>query len=183
MAGIAPEFANIWTISIQKKENSGKPLPDLHKIVELFRNNLRMINARKGIPQSGFSSSYQGKPIDDDGEQAGGAPSSKTGSNPPGKRNCLCGVVHYFSQYPYIVESVRASDWKPDPQIKKQVDKKIKAESLGLKTVIIKAQNRAKDKKNKKEKPTPELPADEKLRKGSFPVYIFVAFIQSDYHL
>ena len=57
VAGIAPEFANIWTISIQKKENSGKPLPDLHKIVELFRNNLRMVNARKGIPQSGFSSS------------------------------------------------------------------------------------------------------------------------------
>ena len=40
-----------------------------------------------------------------------------------------------------------------------------------------------KDKKDKKEKPTPELPADEKPRKGSFPVHVFVASTQSDYHL
>ena len=81
------------------------------------------------------------------------------------------------------MESVRASDWKPDPQIKKQVDEKIKAGSSGLKAAITRAQNRAKDKKDKKEKPTPELPADEKPRKGSFPVHVFVASTQSDYHL
>ena len=87
------------------------------------------------------------------------------------------------------MESVRALDWKPDPQIKKQVDEKIKIGSPGLKAAITKAQNRAKDKKNKKEKPTftpmstTELPADEKARKEFFPVHIFMASTQLDYHL
>jgi len=161
--------------------------------VELFRNNLRLVNARKGISQSAFAASYQGRSIDEsgDGEETGGAPPSKAGSNPPKKKTCLCEVPHFFGQCPYIVESIQTSDWKPDPQIKKQVDEKIKEGSPGLKAAIARAQNKAKDKKDKKdkEKSTADLPTETenstpKPRKGSFPVHVFVASTsQSDYDL
>jgi hypothetical protein len=36
---IAPDFTSIWRISIQKKQNSGKKIPDLYKIIKLFCNN------------------------------------------------------------------------------------------------------------------------------------------------
>jgi hypothetical protein len=65
ISGIAPEFANVWTINIQMKLDSGDPLPDLYKIVKLFRNNRRLSNARKGLATHGaFPTSFQGQSID-----------------------------------------------------------------------------------------------------------------------
>ena len=52
ISGIAPEFANVWTINIQMKLDSGDALPDLYKIVELFRNNRRLSNAQRDATES-----------------------------------------------------------------------------------------------------------------------------------
>ena len=52
ISGIAPEFANVWTINIQMKLDSGDALPDLYKIVELFRNNIRLSNAQRDATES-----------------------------------------------------------------------------------------------------------------------------------
>jgi hypothetical protein len=52
ISGIAPEFTNVWTINIQMKLDSGETLPDLYKIVELFRNNRRLSNARRNAIES-----------------------------------------------------------------------------------------------------------------------------------
>jgi hypothetical protein len=49
ITGIAPDFACFWMSSIEEKQDSGKEdeIPDLHKILELFRNNRRLVNAQK----------------------------------------------------------------------------------------------------------------------------------------
>jgi hypothetical protein len=52
ISGIAPEFANVWTINIQMKLDSGDALPDLYKIVELFRNNRRLSSVQRDATES-----------------------------------------------------------------------------------------------------------------------------------
>jgi hypothetical protein len=64
-SGIAPDSANVWTINIQMKLDSGDALPDLYKIVELIRNNRRLSNAQKGLAtHSAFPTSFRGQSID-----------------------------------------------------------------------------------------------------------------------
>ena len=55
ISGIAPEFANVWTINIQMKLDSGDALPDLYKIVELFRNNNGSPTRRKASQHTALS--------------------------------------------------------------------------------------------------------------------------------
>ena len=52
ISGIAPEFANIWTINIQMKPDNSNALPDLYKIVELFRNNRRLSDTQRDTTES-----------------------------------------------------------------------------------------------------------------------------------
>src|SRR5271170_1633720 len=87
ISGIAPEFANVWTINIQMKLDSGDALPDLYKIVELFRNNRRLSNAQKGLATHGaFPASFQGQSIE---------------KNEPEKNEpCLCGEIHRYKDCP-----------------------------------------------------------------------------------
>ena len=86
---------------IQEKQDAGEALPDLYKMVELFRNNRRLANAQKGLPShSAFAATYQGKTLDSD--------NTKTDGKPTFKRSCLCGVEHQFKDCPYLVESIRA---------------------------------------------------------------------------
>jgi hypothetical protein len=64
ISGIAPEFANVWTINIQMKLDSGDTLPDLYKIVELFWNSRRLSNAQKGLATHGaFPATFEGQSI------------------------------------------------------------------------------------------------------------------------
>jgi hypothetical protein len=47
VSSIAPDFAGVWRIGIQKKQNRGKKVPGLYKILELFRNDRRLATALK----------------------------------------------------------------------------------------------------------------------------------------
>jgi hypothetical protein len=44
---IASEFTDFWMNSVQKKQNFNQLLSDLYKILELFQNNLWLVNAWK----------------------------------------------------------------------------------------------------------------------------------------
>jgi len=107
---ISPEFANVWIVNIQEREDAGTPLPDLYKIIELYRNNQRLIKVKEPPSYGAFPASYQGKPADPD---------------KPRKSICLCGVEHQFPDCPYLIQSIRPEDWKPDPDIEKQIEEKI----------------------------------------------------------
>jgi len=124
---ISPEFTNAWMIDIQRMQDKGDDLPDLYKMVELFRNNQRLLYAQRDLPHSAFAASYQGRSADSD-------------SKP--KRACLCGVDHRWRECPYLIDSVRLPDWKPDPDIQQQIEGKINA-NAGLKAAITHAQTQA----------------------------------------
>jgi hypothetical protein len=109
---VAPEFASVWRVSLQKKRQKGKDLPDLYNLVELFRDDMRLANAQKDISHGAFAATFQGKPIDPKDDK---------------KRKCLCGQEHQFHECPYLIESVRPKDWKPDPDIEKRIEEKMNA--------------------------------------------------------
>ena len=45
IASISPGFSDAWMMRIQEKQDIGETLPDLYKMIELFRNNRRLVNA------------------------------------------------------------------------------------------------------------------------------------------
>jgi hypothetical protein len=123
ISGIAPEFTNIWTINIQMKLDSDETLPDLYKIVELFRNNRRLSNAQKShISHSAFPASFQGQSID---------------KNESEKKHplYLYGEDHRYKDCPYLIKSARTKDWKLNPSIQRQIDEKLQKNPRLKKTV------------------------------------------------
>jgi hypothetical protein len=124
ISGIASEFANVWMINIQVKLDTGDTIPDLYKIVELFRNNRRLINAQEGLATHGvFPASFQGQSIDKNESKK--------------KSPCLCGEDHRYKDCPYLMESARTEDWQPDTNIQEQIDTKLR-NSEYLRTLIDK---------------------------------------------
>ena len=107
------------------------------------------------------------------------------------KGSCLCGVEHLFKDCPYLIESIRSKDWKPDPAIQKQVDEKLEGASPKMKTSIRWARKRASKKQEGKEEQKEEkeetledvAPRDRKI--GAFHTFIFTTSISlsTDYHL
>jgi len=123
--------------SIQEKQDSGQTLPNLYKILELFRNNQRLINAQnqqeeEDATHDAFAVSYQDKPASD--------------AKP--NRPCLCGVEHRFRDCPYLVESIRPEDWTPDAALQEQIEGKITA-SPGLQAAVKSARRQAAAAKDK----------------------------------
>jgi hypothetical protein len=95
------------------KLDSGDALPDLYRIVELFRNNRRLLNAQEGLAtHRAFPATFQGQSIDKNESKK--------------KSLCLCGGDHRCEDRPYLVESARTEDWQPDANIQEQIDTKLR---------------------------------------------------------
>jgi|SRR5271169_1606272 len=95
------------------KLDSGDALPDLYKIVELFRNNRRLYNAQKGLAtHRAFPTSFQGQSIDKNESKK--------------KSPYLCGEVHRYKDCSCLIKSARTKDWKPNPNIQKKIDEKLR---------------------------------------------------------
>jgi hypothetical protein len=95
--------------------------------VELLRNNRRLSNAQKGLAIHGaFPATFQGQSINK--------------SDSEKKLPCLCREHHWYKECPYLVESVRTKNWKPNPSIQ---------ENLRLKETIDRIR------KEQQEKPSP----------------------------
>jgi hypothetical protein len=125
---ILPEFSNVWMVNLQTKEADGEPLPDFYGIVELFRNHQRLSNAQKGrASQSTFTASFQKQSLQ--GENS---------LDLNKKKLCLCGMEHRFKACPYLIESIRPKDWKPDQTVQKKIDEKLK--NSRLKAAVERAQ-------------------------------------------
>ncbi|KAK9234452.1 hypothetical protein V1525DRAFT_58910 [Lipomyces kononenkoae] len=67
-----------------------------------------------------FPALFMGKPINEDSK-------SNDPTEDKSKRHseCLCGMMHRFSECPYLNESVRSKEWLADPDVKKQVDERL----------------------------------------------------------
>jgi hypothetical protein len=129
VAEISPEFSNVWMVNLQTKEADGKPLPDFYRMVELFRNHQRLSNAQKGqASQSTFTASFQGQSLQ--------AENILDLNNK--KKLCLCGIEHRFKACPYLIESIRPKDWKPDQAVQMKIDEKLK--NSRLKAAVERAQ-------------------------------------------
>src|SRR5438045_173828 len=96
-----------------------------------------MANTKKD--HGAFAATFQNKPIDNAKPEKSDTKTSKNGSKSGSKQyECLCGKNHRFRKCFYIVESRRPKDWKPDPEIAKEIKEKIKTNPK-LKKVIEKA--------------------------------------------
>ena len=85
---MAPEFTGYWRAQILVLEHKDKKLPDIYKILEFFRNNIRLVNAKKvWVAHGAFAVTFQGQGLD------GKTPESKDGK--PIKL-CLCGMLYRF---------------------------------------------------------------------------------------
>src|SRR5204863_9614329 len=112
VSDISPEFSNVWTVNLQTKEVDGEPLPDLYRIVELFRNHQRLSNVPKGRAFKAHS------PLRSKDSRLITRTTTKS------KRSlCLCGAEQRFKECLYLIESIRPKDW---PAIQKQIDGKPK---------------------------------------------------------
>ena len=47
ISSLVPDFSSIWTINLQVKADTKKDLPDLYKIVKMFRNHYYLVSTQK----------------------------------------------------------------------------------------------------------------------------------------
>ena len=195
ISGIISGFSEYWLCEIQRKQDKKKTPPDLYKIVELFRNDMRItnVNAKRGT--HAFAATFQGKLIDDPKANVETDEKIKSGSK-SGKFECVCGKKHPFRKCFYLVEFIRLKNWKPNAEKQKEIDKKIAANSK-LQNAVKCAQKEAataKETAKKNEKAaelasSPQASDDEatalkKLKSvGGFPAHVFIAITCSDYYL
>jgi hypothetical protein len=122
VAEIAPEFSSVWTVKLQTKEMDNKPLPDIFRLINLFRDHQRLANTSRSKDSGAFPATLKDQPLAHN-------PGTKDPKDPKldsKKRHCICGVEHLFSACPYLIESIRPSGWTADPETQKKVDEKLK---------------------------------------------------------
>ena len=79
-----------------------------------------------------------------------GEPADRTSSRTVGKKDtptCYCGDVHWIQGCPFINESARLKDWKPDKAIAKKVEEKIASALEWVKLKIEKIRQQALEEK------------------------------------
>ena len=184
---LTSEFSDMWRIQIWKKQNKKKNLSDLYKIIEFFQDNHQLVVAQKDdIHSDVFTVFYQEKPLESNGETSTSMPMPASNINADLKKICLCEVNHWFKNCFYLIESVCQSkkNWKPDLNIQKQMQNKIK-KSEDLKLIVNKLQEQiAKKKKDQSFTSFSAELSDDMIFKlkwsDSFVCFVSVKF--SDYH-
>ena len=84
ISSLAPNFSSVWTINLQVKADAKEDLPNLYKIIEMFRNHHRLVSAQKeSASHSAFAATLQGQPAEEEKEK------EKEKKSP-----CLCGEIH-----------------------------------------------------------------------------------------
>jgi pentatricopeptide repeat protein len=115
---VMPEFATTWMVQIQKKEDKEKDITSIYKLIEHFRNYVRLKAMDKPLAIHGvfMTPTFQNQKLDDDGNQDKKEDTKKT---------CLCGKLHRFKKCWYLIKEFRSSGWKPDLVLQCQIDEKI----------------------------------------------------------
>lgn len=123
-------YSTYWKGELAKRTYEGTILPEFYELVELFRNQQRLTSAQSGKLNSASHSafaSFQGQSLPEDSSPSSSKPAPATGKSKEPWKPCICGIVHWFRQCPYILEAVRPKGWKPDPKIQKVFDDKLKS--------------------------------------------------------
>ena len=85
-------FLEYWLRDIQKLQNKKEQLSDLYKLIELFRNDMRITNITKKDHDE-FAATFQNKPIDD-GNAKPEKSDSKILKGESKQYECLCSNNH-----------------------------------------------------------------------------------------
>ena len=171
---IASEFTAVWTVNLQAMEEESKQLPDIFRIISLFRDHQRLANVRKSKPASAFPTTLKDQALE---SSSGDTKEPKSDSK---KWTCICGEEHRFSACPYLIESKRPQGWTANPEVQKKVHEKLK--QAGVKKAVEKArQNVAKGKEKEKEQATSGSESSDKA--GVFMTASYTASNSSDYGL
>lgn len=116
-----PSFADFWDRQISflartsSKKDLQKEIPDGFEISEEFEKERLATQASKGT-----FATFQGSSNEKPQEQTSG--SSKLAEKKP---KCLCEQRHFYSECPYLISSIRQSDWKPDPDTEFKVNQQL----------------------------------------------------------
>jgi len=100
------EFALGWRHQLAREQVD--PNMEIRDIVQEFRNWKREAPRDDREYHGAFEATFQGHPI-----------SGK-------RRDCVCGEDHRFKECPYLVDSKRPPNWKPDSAIQQQIEEKLK---------------------------------------------------------
>ena len=126
---IAPEFASVWTVNLERMELDSESLLDIFRIISLFQDHQRLVNARKGKAASAFLASLKDQSLDSSPNDSKDLKDLKNPKDSK-KRNYICGAEHLFSTCPYLIESIRPKGWTADPEVQKKVDEKLKLDRV-----------------------------------------------------
>ena len=116
-----PMFVAIQESSFKEKLHTRDPLPSLYDLLERYRNHLRTQRATSKSPSHSAFAAYQGETTKDSKKPS----SLNTGSKE--HKPCLCGEMHPFRRFSYLIESVRTPEWLPNREI--ESDPKIERDS------------------------------------------------------
>jgi hypothetical protein len=103
---LAPSFADVWLELYQAKKLNGEALPELPKVVEMFRNHRRLVGtqtSQSNTNQAAFPASFQGQ--------------TATEHN----FTCLCGESHRFNECVYLNPYIRPDGWKGDSTLEQKI--------------------------------------------------------------
>ena len=103
---LAPSFADVWLELYQAKKLNGEALPELPKVVEMFRNHRRLVGtqpSQSNINQAAFTASVQGQTATEH------------------SFTCLCGDSHAFDECAYLNPYIRPDGWTGDPALKQRI--------------------------------------------------------------
>ena len=132
IADIAPEFSSVWIVNVETMEADSQPLPDIFRLIGLFRDHQRLANAKGNQSPGAFPAHLNGQPL-----ESGFTKEPKLDNK---TRPCICGVEHLFSACPYLIESIRPPGWTTDPETQKRVEEKLRFP--GIKAAVDRARQR-----------------------------------------
>ena len=147
---------HVWAKSahydLEKERGKGQE-PTFEELVSRFRKTIQKEADNKGSSYTSFAT-LQGHQQPESSTQ----PSPSSGppkSNQLPTPKCKCGDIHWYSECPYINESIRSQDWKPDSKIAKKIDDALKEPKFKAK--VERAIKKNKEYQSRK---TPSIPTE-----------------------
>ena len=123
----------------------------------------RSVLVAAGKPaSSAFQATFQGEELSDDKLSSEKPPklSSKNNKRSPQGPDCICGKKHWFNKCCYLNESIRPSDWSPNQDITKKVQKTLDSDP-SLQEKIDRSFAKAAEFAAKRKKPVTKASAPE----------------------
>jgi hypothetical protein len=167
------EFATYWSNDISKSQKANQTTPDLYEIVEHFRDHRRHLTATEKAQSAAFATDAPSQGQNQQGQQ----------QNQDGKRHkpCLCGKDERFADCAYLFEENRPSRWKPDPEIQKRIDEKLKRPKL--KAIIDKIRAGKEKAKKEAQQSSQQSSSEVESLDGTFAISSFTASSDKVYAL